>query len=172
MEIDVATLVELITEFEQRLSGADRGLTLITRGDRVQLATKPAFHTILENFVKSELSEDLTPASLETLAIISYFGPISRSRIEYQRGVNSSFILRSLLLRGLIDRSADPDHPNSYLYQASFELLRHLGVKDQRSLPEYEQFRELFAKAEREVAAGVTSTATGETATVQSPTAP
>ena len=64
-----------------------------------------------KSFVKEELTEDLTPASLETLSIVAYLGPISRVRIEYLRGVNSSVILRSLMIRGLIERFADPEHP-------------------------------------------------------------
>jgi segregation and condensation protein B len=163
IEVDGAAAAELVAEFGRRLEAAGRGLTLITQDDRVQLATKPAFHSILERFVKDELSEDLTPASLETLTIVSYFGPLSRSRIEYQRGVNSSFILRSLLLRGLIERFPDPDRPNSYLYRPTFELLRHLGADKQESLPEYEKFRELFARVEQEASGAVAAgEATGE----------
>ena len=138
----------LIVELDKRLGVVDRGLALINFSGRIQLATKSEFKGILEKFVKSELSEELTPASLETLAIISYFGPISRNRIEYQRGVNSTFILRSLLLRGLIERFPDPNHPNAYLYQPSFELLRHLGMQKKEELPDYENFQSLLKSFE------------------------
>lgn len=138
----------LLDEFAKRLEETGRGLMLLRDPDKVQLVTKPQYHSILAQFVKEELSEDLTPAALETLGIIAYFGPISRNRIEYQRGVNSMFILRNLLLRGLIDRSPDPNHPNSYLYRPSFELLKHLGLSRKEDLPEYEKFQNLLQKFE------------------------
>lgn len=141
---------ELVAELEKRLLDADRGLSLVLHENKLQFVTKPHYHRILESFVKSELTEDLTPASAETLAIIAYFGPLRRSRIDYQRGVNSSFILRSLLLRGLIDRYPDPSHPLSYLYTPSFELLRHLGVSRREMLSEYEAFKSLFERVGHE----------------------
>src|SRR3989344_9385858 len=84
---------QIIEEIKKQLETDSRGLTLVSDGEKIQLATKPQFGKILEDFVKEELSEDLTPASLETLSIVAYFGPISRARIEYVRGVNSIFIL-------------------------------------------------------------------------------
>lgn len=135
----------LLDQFEEELKRAERGIRLIRHEGKVQLVTKPEFHKLLEVFMKKELSEDLTPASLETLSIILYLGPISRTRIEYLRGVNSMFILRSLLVRGLIERSSDPSRANSFVYQASFDTLKHLGLERQVQLPEYEKFRELLA---------------------------
>lgn len=138
----------LVAEFDKRLHVSERGLTLINFSGKIQLATKSEFRGILEKFVQSELREELTPASAETLAIIAYFGPISRSRIEYQRGVNSTFILRSLLLRGLVERFPDPARPNTYLYEPSFELLKHLGINKIEELPDYEKFQSLFKNFE------------------------
>ncbi|MEY4731740.1 MAG: hypothetical protein RL681_686 [Candidatus Parcubacteria bacterium] len=138
----------LVAEYEKRLASADRGLSVVTSEDRVQLTTKPVFSRILESFIKAELSEELSPASLETLAIVGYFGPISRARIDYQRGVNSQFILRSLLLRGLVERSPDPHRPNAYLYSPSFEMLKYIGVQQQSDLPEYAKFRSLLERFE------------------------
>jgi segregation and condensation protein B len=143
---------ELIAEYGRRLAAADRGLALVESDGRVQLATKPQFSHILEAFVKSELSEELSPASLETLAIVAYFAPISRARIDYQRGVNSQFILRSLLLRGLVERHPDPAHPNSYLYTPSFEMLKYIGVTKQSDLPNYEKFASLLTRFETTIA--------------------
>jgi segregation and condensation protein B len=138
----------LLLEYEATLADAGRGLALIKDHEKVQLVTKPQFHHILETFVKEELKEDLTPAALETLAIIAYFGPIARSRIDYQRGVNSMFILRSLLLRGLVERFPDPAHANSFLYQASFDLWKHLGITKKEDLPEFGKFQELLTQFE------------------------
>ena len=139
---------QIIEEIKKQLETDSRGLTLVSDGEKIQLATKPQFGKILEDFVKEELSEDLTPASLETLSIVAYFGPISRARIEYVRGVNSIFILRSLLLRGLVERFPDPDRPNAFLYRPTFEAWRHLGMKGKEDLPDFEKYQELLRKFE------------------------
>lgn len=135
---------KLVEELREKLVSDERGLTLVLDGEKVQLATKPQFHKILAKFVKEELSEDLTPASLEALAVIAYLGPISRNRLEYLRGVNSIIILRHLLIRGLIERFPDPEHPNTFLYRLTFDLLKHLGLEKKENLPDYEKFQSLL----------------------------
>lgn len=134
----------LIAKFSAKLADDDRGLQLLADKEKIQLATKPEWNGILEQFVKEEVSEDLSPASLEALSIIAYLGPISRAKLEYLRGVNSSVILRSLAIRGLVERFADPEHPASFLYRPTFELMKHLGVKESGELPEFDKFRELL----------------------------
>jgi len=123
---------------------AGRGLALVRTEKAVQLATKPAQTKLIEDFVKEEFAEALTPASLETLAIVMYAGPISRAEIEYVRGVNSTFMLRSLLLRGLVTREPDPKRANAYLYEASFDLLRQLGMGSVGDLPDAKKYRDLI----------------------------
>ncbi len=148
LEISDAETDGLLAALESALLSDERGLHLVREGERVQLATKPDFGNILEQFVKSELSEELTPASLEALSIVAYFAPISRSRIEYLRGVNSIFTLRNLLLRGLVERSPDPAHQNAYLYRPSFDFLKHIGVKAKEELPDYQKYQALLTQFE------------------------
>ena len=133
------------------LKQEDRGLTLLEDKNRFQLVTKPEFSKLLEEITKQEFTEALTPASLETLSIISYAGPISRADIEYIRGVNSSFTVRALLMRGLVERTIDPKRSNAYIYGASFELLRHLGLSKNGDLPEYEKFKSLVSNLHEEL---------------------
>lgn len=128
---------------EEELRRDERGLVLIQDKNRVQLVTKPEFSKLLEDITKEEFTEDLTPASLEALSIVAYAGPITRADIEYIRGVNSSFILRSLLMRGLIERSADPKRPQAYIYSASFEFLKKIGLSKSEDLPEYKKYNDL-----------------------------
>ncbi len=135
-----AALDALAADYE----AAGRGLALVRTEKAVQLATKPAQTKLIEDFVKEEFAEALTPASLETLAIVMYAGPISRAEIEYIRGVNSTFMLRSLLLRGLITREPDPKRANAYLYEASFDLLRQLGMGRADDLPDAKKYRDLI----------------------------
>lgn len=165
---------EIVKEYVEKLKNEERGLSLVASGGKVQLVTKPEFGAILEQFVKEELAEDLSPASLEALAIIAYHGPVSKSRIEYLRGVSSSFILRSLLLRGLIERVPDPARPASYVYSASIDLLKYLGVSSREDLPKYREFRNSLESLEKTLAGtvspqsgaqeGTLSVVSGETA--------
>lgn len=148
LEIGKDELNSLIEEFGKRLSGEDRGLSMLADEEKIQLVTKPQFGKFLEQFVKTELSGDLTPASLETLSIILYLGPVSRGEIDYRRGVNSAFTLRNLLLRGLIEKHSDKTEQGGYVYQASFDLLRHLGITKREELPEYEKFKSLLKPAD------------------------
>lgn len=140
---------EAVNLIKEKYADEKSGLTLIENADRLQLATKPEISAFLEDFVKEEFKEELTPASVETLSLIAYFGPLSRARLDYFRGVNSSFILRSLLLRGLIERHSDPQKGNAYIYQVSFDLLKYLGISKIEDLPEYFKYRETINQQDK-----------------------
>jgi len=161
--IEKEELETLIGELKADLESDGRGLQLISDREKIQLATKPEFNNILESFMKEEISEDLSPASLEALSIIAYLGPISRARLEYLRGVNSIVILRSLMIRGLIERFPDPEHPASFLYRGTFDLMKHLGIKEKDELPDYEKFQELLKVFDPATTASETPSAPSET---------
>lgn len=148
----------LAAELKKRLTEDRRGLQLVSDKERIQLATKPEFNKILEDFVKDELTEDLTPASLEALSVIAYLGPISRAKLEYLRGVNSIVILRNLMIRGLVERIPDPEHPAGFLYHPTLEFMKHLGLSAKEDLPEYEKFQELLKVFEAKSAPETTGT--------------
>jgi segregation and condensation protein B len=140
----------LVEELKKRLEADDRGLHIVSDKEKVQLATKPAMGKLLEEFVKEELTEELTAASLEALAIVAYLGPISRAKIEYLRGVNSIVILRSLMLRGLVERLPDPGHASGFVYKATFDFIKHLGLQESRELPDFEKFQKLLEVFEKD----------------------
>ncbi len=116
-----------------KLSG--RGIVLIQNGDEVMLSTTPAMSATIEVLLKEEISKDLGKAGLETLAIVLYRGPVARSEVNYIRGVNSNYILRSLLVRGLIEKIEGS--ARSTIYRPTFELLSYMGVSKVENLPEY-----------------------------------
>lgn len=86
---------------------------------------------------KDELSADIGKAGAETLAIVLYRGPLSRIEIDRIRGVNSTFILRNLLIRGLVERRPHPTDSRSFNYAITPSLLQHLGITSRESLPEF-----------------------------------
>src|SRR5258708_22002950 len=121
-----AEIEEGITELRKQLEG--RGLTLLSREGEVMLGTRPEASSLIETIVKEELHRDIGKAGLETLSLIAYYGPISRAEIDYVRGVSSHFIVRNLLIRGLIEKIENPEDRRSFLYRPTFDLLSHLGV--------------------------------------------
>lgn len=118
-----------------------RGLVILEKDGEYQMGSNPANAKYVEDLVKNEFSEELSRAAVETIAIIAYKGPLTRAQIEYVRGVNSSFTLRNLLMRGLVERIENPKDARSYLYRVSFDFLRHLGLTKLEDLPQYEEFK-------------------------------
>lgn len=126
-----------------------RGIMLVRNGDEVMLGTAPVMGSLIEKLIKEELSKDLGKAGLETIAIVLYRGPVARSEINYIRGVNSNYILRALLVRGLIEKD-ESSSARSTVYRPTFELLSHLGVSKVEDLPEYENSRVSVEAFEKE----------------------
>jgi len=127
-------LDEALAALEQRYEG--RGLRLQRKGRTVQLVTAPEAAPYVEQFLGLEASGRLSPAALETLAIVAYRQPITRTEVEAIRGVNCDGVLRTLVARSLveeIDRLETPGRP--IRYGVSHEFLQHFGLRDDRDLP-------------------------------------
>lgn len=144
--VNIGWLAKIFDKKEEEINTAleelsklleNRGVRIVRNGDSVVLATAPESAEVLKNIVQSELDSELSKASLETLSIIIYKNTASRAEIDYIRGVNSSFILRNLLVRGLIERETKRGEDKSYAYKPSLSLLEHLGVKYLEELPDY-----------------------------------
>lgn len=142
---------EGVKTLEEKLSG--RGIILVQNNNEIMLGTAPQMGATIEKLIKDELNKDLGKAGLETLAAVLYRGPISRSEINYIRGVNSNYILRNLEVRGLIER-IDKGSARSVVYSPTFELLSYMGMSKVEDLPEYESVQ----KAVDEIKAEPTST--------------
>ena len=117
---------------------ANRGIIIIQKEDSLQMATAPENSEIISELVKSEIQENLSKAALEVLSIIAYRGPITRINIEAIRGVNCTFTLRNLLMRGLLEKVDNPSDNRSYLYKISFDFLKKLGLDSVSKLPDFE----------------------------------
>ncbi|HBB49416.1 TPA: segregation/condensation protein B [Candidatus Nomurabacteria bacterium] len=126
---------EAIEKLKENLK--NRGIVLIEKDDEITLGTAPELSPLIEKLQKEELNKELSKASLETLSIILYKNGISRSEIDYIRGVNSSFILRALSVRGLVERETDPKDNRRYIYKPSFELMSYMGIKSLEELPDW-----------------------------------
>lgn len=152
LEMEESLIIEGIRTLQSALEG--RGITLVEINGEVELRTAPEASEMIESIRKEELSKDLGKAGLEVLSIILYKGPISRAQIDYIRGVNSSFILRNMLIRGLIERIPNPSDERSFLYQGGIDLLSYMGVSRIEDLPDYQSVRSELEAIEAKSNAG------------------
>ena len=131
--VDGATVDERLGDLEVALRG--RGIRLIAVGDRVELATAPEAGAVVARYVGADAIR-LSPAGLETLAIVAYRQPVTRAAVERVRGVDSDHTIRSLLHRRLVvelGRSNAPGRP--ILYGTAFEFLERFGLQSLDDLP-------------------------------------
>lgn len=139
LEIEEGQASEAIKELKEDIK--NRGLRIVEKDGKVQMVTAPEAGIYVEKFIGGNLKEDLSEAALETLAAISYLGPVSKYEIEDLRGVNCAFTLRNLLIRGLIERAENPSNGRITLYKTSFDFLKKMGVEKEDDLPDYEKHR-------------------------------
>lgn len=155
---------ESLKKLEQSLAG--RGLVLVRKDNRVVLGISSELSPIIESIRKDEITKELSKASLDTLSIILYKNGVSRAEIDYIRGVNSSFILRNLLVRALIEKIADEKDSRRALYHPTIETLSFMGVTSIDQLPNYNEVRnqllEVFKQEPARNADSSIATAGGE----------
>jgi segregation and condensation protein B len=134
--VSEAELDTAISNLRKRLSFG--GTRVVETDTQIQLVTAPEVSDLIDSIRKQELKGDIGKAGAETLSIILYREPISRVEIDRIRGVNSSFIIRNLLVRGLITRESITGH--GYQFRISPQLLQHLGVERKQDLPRFSEF--------------------------------
>jgi segregation and condensation protein B len=122
---------------ESRYGDPSSGLMLIRKKKEMEIVTKPENADPVERLIVADREESLGKATLEVLAIVAYRGPVTRAKIDAIRGVNCSFALRNLSLRGLVDRHPNPLDNREYEYSPSFRLLELLGIGSLPELPGY-----------------------------------
>lgn len=132
LNLNEGSFTESVEVLKKRLEkGATR---LVTTDDEVALVLAPEFDELIESIRKDEMKRDIGKAGVETLAIVMYRGPVTRAEIDRIRGVNSSYILRNLEVRGLIERKSGKRQNE---FGITTELLRHLGIGEKTEMPDY-----------------------------------
>ncbi len=155
LKSDEKGIQEAISSLE--LSLETRGIILLKKENEIELRVHKEIGPLIEELRKEELDKELSNASLETLSVILYKEKTTRAEIDYIRGVNSSFILRNLMIRGLIEKEADSKDSRRYFYKPSFDVLGMLGVKETKELTDFDTLapilkRETAPKKEEEIA--------------------
>jgi len=123
-----------LDELQSALAG--RGLMLQRQGDQVQLVTRPEVASYVRRALRPEVTGKRSPAPYETLAIVAYQQPVTKSRIEEIRGVNCDSVVANLELRNLVvevGRGSGPGQPK--LYGTTMRFLQVLGLASLSDLP-------------------------------------
>ncbi|MGH8889532.1 MAG: SMC-Scp complex subunit ScpB [Acidothermaceae bacterium] len=132
----VAGLEELRADYDE----AERGFELRQIGAGWRLYTRGTYAAYVERFVLDGQQARLTQAALETLAVVAYRQPVSRSRVSAVRGVNVDGVMRTLVGRGLVEEAGSEHESGAVLYRTTPYFLERLGLKGLAELPNLADF--------------------------------
>lgn len=140
LEIDVDECKRLIKELYADYTNNDRGIKLELLGGSFKLTTKAEHKKYYEKLVSEEQNTNLSQQALEVLSIIAYNGPISRVKVDKIRGVNSSYIVRKLVLLNLIEDCGKSDEiGRPLLYKVTNNFLNYFGLGSIKELPDIKE---------------------------------
>lgn len=137
LEVDKDEIKKIVEELSVEYK--EKGIVIVLNETECELVTNTDTAELIKKLQKQDLETELSNASLETLSIILYMGPIARSMIDFIRGVNSQFTLRSLLIRGLIERDQNSKIP---MYTASLDTIKFLGLNKLDELPNFKEIKQ------------------------------
>ncbi|MEU6075958.1 SMC-Scp complex subunit ScpB [Micromonospora sp. NPDC047074] len=125
----------VLDEIAAGYTAAGHGFELRRAAGGWRLYTRPEYATYVERFVLDGQSVRLTQAALETLAVIAYKQPVTRSRISAIRGVNCDGVIRTLVSRGLVEECGTEPDSGAFLYRTTTMFLEKLGLNSVHDLP-------------------------------------
>jgi len=135
LDVPLLDLKIILKEMIEEYNEVNRGIQIVVNTDRLVLGTKPAFSDILNKLIKP-IKRRLSPAAMETLAIIAYQQPVTRNEIEKIRGVKVEKVLANLYERGLVEEVGHKQAPGKpVLYGTTTEFLRVFGLTSLNELP-------------------------------------
>ncbi len=135
LELPVDTVREQLVALEAGYTASERGFTLRQIAGGWRFYSRAELAPVVEKFVLDGQQAKLTQASLETLAVIAYRQPVSRSRVSAVRGVNVDGVVRTLVSRGLVEEVADPGDGGAALYATTPYFLQRMGLDSLDDLP-------------------------------------
>ncbi|MEV1321188.1 SMC-Scp complex subunit ScpB [Micromonospora arborensis] len=125
----------MLDEIAAGYTTAGHGFELRRAAGGWRLYTRPEYATYVERFVLDGQSVRLTQAALETLAVVAYKQPVTRSRISAIRGVNCDGVIRTLVTRGLVEECGTEQDSGAFLYRTTTLFLEKLGLNTVDELP-------------------------------------
>jgi segregation and condensation protein B len=128
-------LAELVADYDGELGGPERGFELREVGGGWRIYVRESFDSVVANAVAQQQPAKLSPAALETLAVIAYKQPVTRGHVSSIRAVNVDSVVRTLLGRGLIRESHSDPETGAIFYVTTDVLLTELGLESLDQLP-------------------------------------
>ena len=136
IEEDEDTARQIINEMKEKWEKEGRGVSIAEFEDSFQMCTRGDMYEYLIKVASTPRKYVLTDTLLETLSIIAYKQPVTRQEVEELRGVNSSYIINSLLAKKLIKEAGRKQVlGRPILYRTDEEFLRHFGIENLEELP-------------------------------------
>lgn len=136
LELPASRIDELLQELDGQLTERDAGLVLKSSAGGWRLYSHPDAYSYLERFSSSATARKMSPAAMETLAVVAYRQPVSRGQISEIRGVDSDSAVRTLERLGLVEEKERLNMPgNPALYRTTDQFLERLGLNDLGELP-------------------------------------
>ncbi len=136
VEAVTQALADLVREYDEDRRGFE--LRHVAGGWRYY--TREEMAPVVERFVLEGQQARLTQAALETLAVVAYQQPVSRSRVSAIRGVNVDGVMRTLLTRGLVEEAGNDQETGAHLYRTTSYFLERIGISGLDELPELAPF--------------------------------
>ena len=135
-----AAVAAALRELASAYSDQRRGFDLREVAGGWRLYTRPECAAVVERFVSGGQEVRLTQAALETLAVVAYRQPVSRARVSAVRGVNCDGVMRTLVLRGLVEEAGNDPESGAILFQTTGYFLERLGLARLSDLPDLAPF--------------------------------
>lgn len=143
LNISLDNAKDLVLSLKEEYIKEDRGLRINFLGNSIKLTTKEEHKEYFQKLLESPKNNVLSPQALETLAIIAYNEPITRMQIDEFRGVDSIYVLRRLLAKGLVKECGRSDLPGRpILYKTTDEFLDYFNLSSKDDLPKIELLEE------------------------------
>lgn len=143
LEIPEEEAKRLVLNLKNYYEENSRGLRINYLGNTIKLTTKEEHQKYYQKLLESPSSNNLSESALEVLAIIAYNEPITRGDLEKLRGVDSTYVLRRLLAKGLIKECGKSDLPGRpILYKTTDDFLDYFGLASIKDLPNIELLEE------------------------------
>jgi segregation and condensation protein B len=137
-------IVSIIEELKARYTNPQFAFELVDISGGYQFLTKGAYHETVGTFLRQTTSRKLSKSALETLAIVAYKQPVTKSELEQIRGVSCDYALQKLLEKELVEikgRSEAPGRP--LLYATSERFTNYFGINSLADLPKLKDFKQV-----------------------------
>ena len=137
LDVDIKKIEKAVEDLKNEYNDNRRGFAIIDIDEGYQICSRPEYYTYIQVILGEQRKQALSNAAMETLAIIAYKQPVTRSSVEYIRGINSDGSVNRLVERGLVEERGRLNAPGRpILYGTTVNFLRCFGLKSLSELPE------------------------------------